>query len=45
VASAEKRYSERFVVRVPLEVHRILALQAAEQGISVNRLINAKLVA
>ena len=42
---AEKRYSGQFVVRVPPEVHRMLALQAAEQGISVNRLINAKLVA
>jgi len=39
----EKNYSGRFVVRVPPEVHRELALHAAEQGVSLNRLISSKL--
>jgi predicted HicB family RNase H-like nuclease len=30
---------------VPAEVHRLLALQAAEQGISMNRWVSAKLAA
>lgn len=40
---AEKRYSGEFRVRIPPEVHRSLALQAAEQGVSLNRLASAKL--
>lgn len=40
---AEKTYSGQFRVRIPSEVHRALALQAAEQGISLNRLASAKL--
>ena len=40
---AEKRYSGEFRVRVPPEVHRALALQAVEQGVSLNRLASAKL--
>ena len=38
-----KRYSGRFMVRIPSEVHRNLALKAAEQGVSLNRLASAKL--
>ncbi|MBN1515615.1 type II toxin-antitoxin system HicB family antitoxin [Candidatus Sumerlaeota bacterium] len=38
-----RRYSGKFVVRVPPEVHRRLALQAAETGISLNRLASSKL--
>jgi predicted HicB family RNase H-like nuclease len=38
-----KRYSGKFMVRVPPEVHRTLAEQAAEQGVSINRLASAKL--
>lgn len=45
VALAEKRYSGEFKVRIPPEVHRSLALQAAEQGVSLNRLASAKLAA
>lgn len=41
--SAEKHYSGAFRVRIPPQVHRSLALQAAEQGISLNRLASAKL--
>jgi predicted HicB family RNase H-like nuclease len=40
---AEKNYSGEFRVRIPAEVHRALALQAAEQKISLNRLVSAKL--
>ncbi|MDN5882109.1 MAG: toxin-antitoxin system HicB family antitoxin, partial [Nitrosospira sp.] len=38
---AEKHYSGEFRVRIPPEVHRALAMQAAEQGISLNRLASA----
>lgn len=40
---AEKHYSGEFRVRIPPEVHRSLAIQAAEQGVSLNRLASAKL--
>jgi predicted HicB family RNase H-like nuclease len=42
---ADKRYSGEFRVRIPPEVHRSLALEAAEQGVSLNRLASAKLAA
>ena len=42
---AEKHYSGEFRVRIPPELHCALALQAAEQGISLNRLASAKLAA
>jgi predicted HicB family RNase H-like nuclease len=42
-ALAEKRYSGEFRVRIPPLVHRSLAMQAAEQGVSLNRLASAKL--
>ena len=38
-----KSFSGRFVVRIPPEVHRALAIKAAEEGISLNRLVSAKL--
>lgn len=40
---AIRHYSGKFIVRVPAEVHRQLALQAAETGVSINRLASAKL--
>jgi len=40
---SEKQYSGRFMVRVPSQVHRALATEAAEQGVSINRLVSAKL--
>jgi len=40
---AERRYSGEFRVRIPPEIHRALAMKAAEQGISLNRLASAKL--
>lgn len=42
---SEKQYSGRFMVRVPSLVHRALATEAAEQGVSINRLVSAKLAA
>jgi predicted HicB family RNase H-like nuclease len=40
---ASKRYSGKFMVRVPPEVHRNLAIQASESGVSLNRIVGAKL--
>ncbi len=40
---ADRAYSGRFIVRVPPETHRALALQAAEEGVSLNRLVSARL--
>ena len=38
-----KNYSGKFMVRVPPETHRMLAVQAAESGVSLNRLVSSKL--
>ena len=40
---AERHYSGEFRVRIPPDLHRALVLEAAEQGISLNRLASAKL--
>jgi predicted HicB family RNase H-like nuclease len=40
---AEKHYSGEFRVRIPPNVHRALALEAAEQGVSLNRLVSSRL--
>jgi len=40
---AGKHYSGKFLVRIPPEVHRKLAIQAAESGVSLNRLASSKL--
>ena len=45
VPLAEKHYSGEFRVRIPPETHRALAMQAAEQGVSLNRLASVKLAA
>lgn len=42
-AIADRPYSGQFVVRIPPEVHRRLALEAAEQGVSLNRLASSRL--
>ncbi|MDP1902514.1 MAG: toxin-antitoxin system HicB family antitoxin [Rubrivivax sp.] len=42
---AERNYSGEFRVRIPPEQHRRLALQATEQGVSLNRLVSSKLAA
>ncbi|HNR97251.1 MAG TPA: toxin-antitoxin system HicB family antitoxin [Anaerolineae bacterium] len=40
---AIRQYSGKFMVRIPPEVHRQLALEAAESGVSLNRIVSAKL--
>lgn len=36
-------YSGKFMVRIPPDVHRMLAIKAAESGVSINRLVSSKL--
>lgn len=38
-----KNYSGKFMVRIPPDIHRKLAAQAAEAGVSLNRLASSKL--
>lgn len=40
---ARKRYSGKFQVRVTPECHRLLAVQAAEARVSLNRFVSDKL--
>jgi predicted HicB family RNase H-like nuclease len=40
---SRRRYSGKFMVRVPPEVHRQLAIEAAEEDVSLNRLVSTKL--
>ena len=40
---SRKKYSGKFSIRIPPDIHRELAIQAAESGISLNRLVSAKL--
>jgi predicted HicB family RNase H-like nuclease len=40
---ASRRFSGKFMVRVPPDIHRHLAVEAAEAGVSLNRLVSAKL--
>ncbi len=40
---AAKHFSGRFIVRVPPDIHRRLAVEAAEARVSLNRLASAKL--
>jgi predicted HicB family RNase H-like nuclease len=39
---AERQYSGEFRLRIPPALHRALAIEAAEQGVSLNRLVSAK---
>jgi predicted HicB family RNase H-like nuclease len=41
---AERRYSGEFKLRIPPELHRSLAIKAAEEKVSLNRLVSSKLV-
>ncbi len=43
VPISTKKYSGKFMVRIPPEVHRKLAEIAAEEGVSINRLVSARL--
>lgn len=38
-----RHYSGKFMVRVPPEIHRQLAIQSVESGVSLNRVVSAKL--
>ena len=38
-----RQYSGKFMVRIPPEIHRNLAVRAAESGISINRVVSSKL--
>ena len=38
-----KKFSGKFMVRITPEQHRMLAIQSAEQGVSLNRLVASKL--
>lgn len=40
---ATRKFSGKFMVRIPPEQHRRLVLEAAEAGISLNRLASSKL--
>ena len=40
---ADRKYSGAFKVRVPPVIHRNLVIAAAEAGVSLNRLVSAKL--
>lgn len=40
---ASKSYSGKFMVRIPPEGHRDLAIKAAEAGVSINRLVSSLL--
>ncbi|HMQ38463.1 MAG TPA: type II toxin-antitoxin system HicB family antitoxin [Micropruina sp.] len=42
-AIADRAYSGKFMVRLPPELHRQLAIEAAEQHVSLNRLISGRL--
>ena len=39
---AERQFSGEFRLRIPPALHRALAIEAAEQGVSLNRLVSAK---
>jgi predicted RNase H-like HicB family nuclease len=43
VPRADTRYSGRFLTRIPPELHRRLAMEADEEQISLNRLVNKRL--
>ena len=40
---ASRSYSGKFMVRIPPDVHRKLVVQAAESGVSLNRIASSKL--
>lgn len=40
---AERTYSGKFQARIPRELHKMLSIEAAENGISLNRLVSLRL--
>lgn len=43
-ALAERTYSGRFNLRLPASIHRQLALDAAEQNVSLNQLVLSRII-
>ena len=43
VPIADQAYSGKFMTRIPSELHRRLAIEAAEAGVSLNRLVSLRL--
>lgn len=43
VPIADQTYSGKFVTRVPPDLHRALVIEAAEAGVSLNRLVSFRL--
>ena len=41
---ADRSYSGEFKLRIPPELHRELVIKAAEEKVSLNRLVNSRLV-
>jgi predicted HicB family RNase H-like nuclease len=41
---ADRKYSGQFVVRTTSQIHRKLVIEAAEEKVSLNRYVNAKLM-
>lgn len=39
-----KKFSGKFQVRIPPEVHREITIRAAESGVSLNRWVSSKLI-
>lgn len=40
---ATRKFSGKFMIRIPPDVHRELSIEAVEAGVSLNRLASAKL--
>ena len=40
---SERAFSGKFMARIPSDLHRRLAIEAAEEGVSLNRLVSHKL--
>jgi len=40
---SRRKFSGKFMVRIPPEIHRKLAIEAEEERISLNRLVSSKL--
>ncbi len=40
---SDRRYSGEFKLRIPPELHRALAIRAAEENVSLNRLVSSRL--
>ena len=43
VPLATRKFSGKFMIRIPPDVHRELSIEAIEAGVSLNRLASAKL--